>query len=92
MATCTYLDYEKILSMSNDYQPRIFNLMDLVKWEESNLIEMVYVKCKDRLYIGRIHYLKKEFVNLFSIPLNRIQDAKWSPEGKYLIVNEGTVC
>jgi uncharacterized protein with WD repeat len=34
--------------------------------------------------------LKKEFLPLHTIPLKDVLSVKWSPQGKYLAVNEGT--
>ena len=80
------------MAMEDVYQPpKHFSFTGLVKWEENNLTEMMLLRNKSNISIGRIHYLKKEFVILFSIPNANIVEAKWSQQGKYLIVNEADV-
>lgn len=78
--------------MDNEYKQHTYkSFVDLVRWEQSNLIEMVSLKCKDKIVIGRIHYLKKEFLPITTIPLSKVQTLKWSPQGKYLVIMEGNV-
>jgi hypothetical protein len=88
----TYMDFDKMVSMDDHYvQPKYFSFLDLLGWEESNLIEMVMAKCKDRVFVGRLHYFKKEFQQIFSLTLSQNIQVKWSPQGKFLITNEGNV-
>ena len=90
----TYMDFDKVITMESNYSsPKFFSFSDLIQWEESNLIEMVFTKCANKVYIGKIHYFKKEFQQLFSFSLNNNKnvDIKWSPQGKFLTVNEGNV-
>ncbi len=87
-----YVDYDKIITLDNVYHslpPKSF--LELVKWEEGNLTEMCSIIFKDRIVLFRLHYLKKEFLPLYTIPSNKAQKIKWSPQGKYFVVNEGDV-
>jgi hypothetical protein len=65
------------------------SFVDLVEWEQGNLTEMCSIRFRDRIVIYRLHYLKKEFLPLYTIPYTRVHGIKWSPQGKYLAVNEG---
>ncbi len=86
------MDYDRITTMEDNYVPMdYFSFIDLNTWEESNLTEMTMVKCNDRVFVGKIHYLKKEFQMLSKFMLNKQIDVKWSPQGKYLLMNEGNV-
>jgi hypothetical protein len=88
----TYIDFDRIIGMEDVYTPpKHFSFADLVQWEESNLIEMVMCKSADRVVIGKIHYLKKEFTPIYNINIRNALDVVWSPQGKYLSVNEGNV-
>lgn len=88
----TYMDFDKIASMDDKFvPPRFFSFSDLIKWEDSNLTEMVLSKANNKVFVGRIHYFKKEFTQLFSMPLNKNVNIKWSPQGKYIVANEGNV-
>jgi hypothetical protein len=88
----TYMDFDKVAGMDDNYiQPKYFSFVDLLAWEESNLIEMVMAKCKDRVFVGRLHYFKKEFQQIFSLTLPQNVQVKWSPQGKFLVTNEGNV-
>ena len=40
---------------------------------------------------GKIHYLKKEFVICASVNINEKDKVKWSPQGRFVIVNTGEV-
>lgn len=78
--------------MKDEFTPKeYFSLQNLILWEESNLIEMIYLTYAKKIVVGKIHFLKKEFsvVGEISIPEN--SETKWSPQGKYLIVNTGEV-
>ena len=86
------MDYERIISMEDQYSPNnFFSLLELSQWEESNLTEMIMANCNNRLFVGKIHYLKKEFQQVFTYPMTKPLDIKWSPQGKYLVLNEGNV-
>ncbi len=88
----TYIDFEKVIALDNEYHsanPKSF--ADLVRWEEGNLTEMCSIKFKDRISIFRLHYLKKEFLPIHSIPNSGIQSVRWSPQGRYFVVNTGDV-
>ncbi len=88
----TYMDFDKVVQMDDKYHPaNFFSFTDLIKWEESNLIEMVMARCNNRVFIGSIHYFKKEFTQIFSLNLNKNVSVKWSPQGKFLVANEGNV-
>ena len=90
----TYMDFDRVINMEDQYiAPKFFSFSDLLNWEENNLTEMVLSRCKDRVFVGRIHYFKKEFTQVFSMNVNPKQnvDIRWSPQGKYLAVNEGNV-
>jgi len=66
-------------------------LYQLVDWETNSLTEMVLIKTKTRVITGRIHYLKKEFTVCSSIPIKDTDKVKWSPQGRYIIINTGEV-
>lgn len=88
----TFIDYERVINMKDEFSPKeYFSLQNLIKWEESNFIEMIYLHYVDRVIIGKIHFHRKEFsiVNTIKIPEN--SEIKWSPQGKYLIINTGEV-
>ena len=88
----TYMDFDKVAAMDDKFvAPRFFSFIDLINWEDSNLIEMVMGKSNNKCFVGRIHYFKKEYNQLFSLPLGKNVNIKWSPQGKYLVTNEGTV-
>ncbi len=88
----TYMDYERIISMEDQYVPNNYlSFLELNQWENCNLTEMIMVKCTNRAFVGRIHYLKKEFQTVFSLAMSKPLDIKWTPQGKYMIVNEGNV-
>lgn len=52
---------------------------------------MVLIKTKSKLMTGKIHYLKKEFVICASVNINEKDKVKWSPQGRFVIVNTGEV-
>ncbi len=88
----TFNDYERVINMKDEFTPKeYFSLENLIKWEESNIIEMVYLHYSDKVIIGKIHFLKKEFKNINTITIPENSEVKWSPQGKYLIVNTGDV-
>jgi hypothetical protein len=87
----TYIDYDNIISMQDSYiPPNYFSFLDLVNWEESNLIEMFMARRNNSLLIGKLHYLKKELSTVVEIPCKH-QNVTWTPQGKYLAINEGNV-
>jgi hypothetical protein len=78
--------------MEDQFVPHnYFSFTELYKWEESNLTEMAMVKCSNKLFVGKIHYLKKEFQLIRKFDLAKQSDIKWSPQGTYLVFNEGNV-
>lgn len=88
----TFIDYERVINLKDEYTPKeYFSLENLIKWEESNFIEMIYLHYNEKVIVGKIHFLRKEFniVNTIDIPEN--SEIKWSPQGKYLIINTGEV-
>ncbi len=88
----TYMDFEKVATMEDTYiSPKYFSFVDLLGWEDSNLIEMMMGRCKDKVFVGRIHYFRKEYQNIFSMNLSPNVQVKWSPQGKFLVTNEGNV-
>ena len=88
----TFMDYDKVVNMDDKYlAPKYFSMIDLIKWEESNLIEMVMAKTNSKVFIGKIHYFKKEFNQIYSMPLNKNASIKWSPQGKFLVSNDENV-
>jgi hypothetical protein len=89
----TFIEFDKVIALDNEYHSSIVkSFVDLVKWEEGNLTEMCSIKFKDRITIFRLHYLKKEFLPIHTLPNNSgIQNVRWSPQGKYFIVNTGDV-
>jgi hypothetical protein len=87
----TYIDCDNILSLQDSYiPPNYFSFLDLVKWEESNLIEMFLSRKTNSLLVGKLHYLKKELSTLVEIPCKQ-QNVTWSPQGKFLVINQGNV-
>jgi hypothetical protein len=88
----TFIDYKKIIKMSDNFTPKeYFSLENLFIWEESNFKEMVFLHYNEKVTIGTIHFLKKEFTFIKEIPIKENSEVKWSPEGKYLIINNGEV-
>jgi hypothetical protein len=88
----TYMHYERNINMEDQFVPHnYFSFTELYKWEESNLTEMAMVKCSNKLFVGKIHYLKKEFQLIRKFDLAKQSDIKWSPQGTYLVFNEGNV-
>jgi len=86
------MDYERVIHMKDEFTPKeYFSLKNLIEWEYSNFIEMVYLHYNEKVIIGKIHFLRKEFsiINTISIPEN--SEIKWSVQGKYLIINTGDV-
>jgi hypothetical protein len=78
--------------MSENFTPEeYFSLENLFIWEESNFKEMVFLHYNEKVTIGTIHFLKKEFTLIKEIPIKENSEVKWSPEGKYLIINNGEV-
>jgi hypothetical protein len=87
----TYIDYDKIVGMNDSYTPpSYYSFIDLVNWEESNLIEMFVARKNNKLFLGKLHFLKKELISYSEIPCKN-QNITWSPQGKYLAINEGNV-
>jgi len=87
----TYIEYDNILSMQDSYTAaEYFSFGDLVYWEESNLIEMFMARKNNNIFLGKLHYLKKELATFVEIP-NKFHNSTWSPQGKYLAINEGNV-
>ena len=85
----TYLDYDKILSMEDKHtKPKYISFLEKIMWEENNLTEMFFLKSKEDISVGKVHYLKKEMKINYKIKNENINSIKWSPQGKYLIVNE----
>jgi len=52
---------------------------------------MVFLHYNEKVTVGVIHFLKKEFTLIKEIPIKENSEVKWSPEGKYLIINDGEV-
>ncbi len=70
VSVVTYMDYHKVETMDDQYiSPKHFSFTDLLSWEENNFVEMVLARCKDRIFVGGVHYMKKEFQQAFSMSL-----------------------
>ena len=83
----TYLDYDKIISMEDVYQkPNYISFLKETLWEHSSLEEMLLLKSEEKNSISKLHFLKKELHENYSIPSDNINQINWSPQGKYLIV------
>ena len=83
----TYLDYDKIISMEDVYQkPNYISFLKETLWEHSSLEEMLLLKSEEKNSISKLHFLKKELHENYSIPSENINQINWSPQGKYLIV------
>jgi hypothetical protein len=88
----TFIEFDKVIALDNEYHSVADkSFVDLVRWDEGNLTEMCSIKFKDRIVLFRLHYLKKEFLPIHTIPNNSLQTVRWSPQGKYFIVNTGDV-
>lgn len=66
--------------------PPYISFVDQIKWEESNLTEMLYLQSNKSISLENLHYLKKELTKIMVLPLEKILKINWSPQGKYLIL------
>lgn len=82
-----YLDYDKIICMEDKYQkPNYISFLKESLWEHSSLEEMLLLKSEEKNSVSKIHFLKKELHENYSISSQNINQINWSPQGKYLIV------
>ena len=83
----TYLDYDKILNTNDKYEePKNVPFVEESKWEDNDLIEMLYLQNPNKISVGNIHFLKKELKINYEIENKDINIIKWSPQGKYLMI------
>ena len=83
----TYLDYDKILNTNEKYEePKNVPFVEESKWEDNDLIEMLYLQNQNKISVGNIHFLKKELKINYQIENKDINIIKWSPQGKYLMI------
>lgn len=91
-AAVTYYDYDKIIAMKDERSdPPYISFLDQVKWEESNLTEMLYLKTNKCISFEKLHYLKKEFTKTIELSSENVLKCEWSSQGKYLILLEPEV-
>ena len=88
LTALTYPDYEKISKMPENYTENKNLVNQVENWEKSNFEEMMFIESKDKISVGKIHFLKKTFEKIYEINNTKeINEVKWSPQGKYLILS-----
>ena len=84
-----YYDYEKIANLPAQYAEKNKALEINNEWEKSNFTEMLLVESKDKISVGTVHFLKKTFTKNYTLPNSKdINEIKWSPQGKYLVLTK----
>ena len=84
----TYPDFEKISNMQDNNLAEHQN-KQVENWEKNNFEEMMFIESKDTITVGKIHFLKKTFEKKYTIKNSKyINEVKWSPQGKYLVVSK----
>ena len=74
--------------MSDNYTEHQNLINQVENWEKSNFEEMMFIESKDKIAVGKIHFLKKTFEKIYEINNSKeINEVKWSPQGKYLILS-----
>lgn len=86
----TYPDFEKISNMQdNNLGEHQNEIKQVENWEKNNFEEMMFIESKDTITVGKIHFLKKTFEKKYTIKNSKyINEVKWSPQGKYLVVSK----
>ena len=86
----TYPDFEKISNMQdNNLAEHQNEIKQVENWEKNNFEEMMFIESKDTITVGKIHFLKKTFEKKYTIKNSKyINEVKWSPQGKYLVVSK----
>ena len=83
----TYPEFEKISKMSNTEHEKEIKMVE--NWEKNNFEEMMFIESKDTISIGKVHFLKKTLEKKYELKNNKdINDIKWSPQGKYLVISK----
>ena len=85
----TYPEFEKISKMPENYAEHLKEIKQVENWEKNNFEEMLFIESKDTITVGKIHFLKKTFEKKYELKNNKfINEVKWSPQGKYLVINK----
>ena len=86
----TYNDFEKIEKLPKKYEEKKqLEFENANQWEKSNFTEMLLVESKDKIKVGTVHFLKKTFTVNYTLPNSKdINEIKWSPQGRYLVVSK----
>ena len=85
----TYPDFEKISKMPANLSEHQNEIKQVENWEKNNFEEMMFIESKDTITIGKIHFLKKTFEKKYVLKNTRdINEVRWSPQGKYLVVSK----
>jgi WD40 repeat protein len=84
-----YYEYEKIANLPNKFEEKKQTFDINYDWEKSNFTEMLLVESKDKITVGTVHFLKKNFTQNYTLPNTKdINGINWSPQGKYLVINK----
>ena len=84
-----YYEYEKIANLPNKFEEKTQTFDINYEWEKSNFTEMLLVESKDKITVGTVHFLKKNFTQNYTLPNSKdINGINWSPQGKYLVINK----
>ena len=85
----TYPEFEKISKMPENFEEHLNEIKQVENWEKNNFEEMMFIESKDRITVGKIHFLKKTFEKKYELKNNKdINEVKWSPQGKYLVISK----
>ena len=85
----TYPEFEKISKMPEKYEEHKNEIQAVENWEKSNFEEMMCIESKDKIKVGKIHFLKKTFETKYELNNGSdINEVKWSPQGKYLVLSK----
>ena len=85
----TYPEFEKISKMPENFEEHLNEIKQVENWEKNNFEEMMFIESKDRITVGKIHFLKKTFEKKYELKNNKdINEIKWSPQGKYLVISK----
>ena len=84
----TYNEFEKIEKLPKTYEEKKqLQFENANEWEKSNFTEMLLIESKEKITVGTIHFLRKTFTVNYTLPNSRkINEIKWSPQGKYLVI------
>ena len=85
----TYPEYEKISKIPENYEEHLNEIKQVENWEKNNFEEMMFIESKDKITVGKIHFLKKTFEKKYELKNNKnINEVKWTPQGKYLVLSK----